>query len=73
LPVSSSRSCPPGPYAKLRRWHHLSFLKASDTLRLLERVERDALEPERVGRLVRVELTSVARRLALRARAAFRG
>lgn len=45
---------PVWPYSKLRRWHHLSFLKAPDTMRLLERVLRGALEPERVGRLVRV-------------------
>jgi len=45
---------PAWPYAKLRRWHHLSFLKAPDTMRLLERVQRGALEPERVARLVRV-------------------
>ncbi|HUS62969.1 MAG TPA: Hsp70 family protein [Kofleriaceae bacterium] len=41
------------PYSKLRRWHHLSFLKAPETMRLLERVARGALEPERYGRLVR--------------------
>ncbi|HEU5056852.1 MAG TPA: Hsp70 family protein [Kofleriaceae bacterium] len=45
---------PAWPYGKLRRWHHLSFLKAPDTMRLLERVLRGAVEPERVGRLVRV-------------------
>ncbi|HWM87676.1 MAG TPA: Hsp70 family protein [Kofleriaceae bacterium] len=41
-------------YAKLRRWHHLSFLKAPDTMRLLERLAHGALEPERIDRLVRV-------------------
>ncbi len=45
---------PAWPYARLRRWHHLSFLKAPETMRLLERVQRGALEPERVARLVRV-------------------
>lgn len=45
---------PAWPYAKLRRWHHLSFLKAPETMRLLERVLRGALEPDRVARLVRV-------------------
>lgn len=43
---------PAWPYTRLRRWHHLSFLKAPDTLHLLERVLRGALEPERVQRLV---------------------
>jgi hypothetical chaperone protein len=41
------------PYSKLRRWHHLSFLKAPETMRLLERVARGALEPARYDRLVR--------------------
>jgi hypothetical chaperone protein len=40
------------PYSKLRRWHHLSFLKAPETMRLLERVARGALDPARYGRLV---------------------
>ena len=41
-------------FARLRRWHHLSFLKDADTLRLLARVEQGALAPERIERLVRV-------------------
>ena len=41
-------------FARLRRWHHLSFLKDADTLRLLERLEQGALAPERIDRLVRV-------------------
>ena len=41
-------------FARLRRWHHLSFLKDADTLRLLDRLEQGALAPERVARLVRV-------------------
>lgn len=41
------------PYSNLRRWHHLSFLKAPETVRLLERVARGALDPERYDRLVR--------------------
>jgi len=41
-------------YGHLRRWHYLSFLKAEATLRLLDRVARGALDPVRVGRLVRV-------------------
>jgi hypothetical chaperone protein len=45
---------PAWPYTRLRRWHHLSFLKAPETLRLLERVQRGALEPDAIERLVRV-------------------
>lgn len=41
-------------YGHLRRWHYLSFLKEEQTLRLLDRVARGALDPERVQRLVRV-------------------
>jgi len=41
-------------YSRLRRWHHLSFLKAPETLRLLERIEHGARAPERIERLVRV-------------------
>jgi hypothetical chaperone protein len=41
-------------YGHLRRWHYLSFLKGEATLRLLDRVVRGALEPVRIGRLVRM-------------------
>jgi hypothetical chaperone protein len=41
-------------FARLRRWHHLSFLKDADTLRLLDRLEQGALAPDRIDRLVRV-------------------
>ena len=41
-------------YGHLRRWHYLSFLKDEATQRLLARVARGALAPERVGRLVQV-------------------
>jgi hypothetical chaperone protein len=41
-------------YSHLRRWHLLSFLKEESTQRLLERALRGALEPDKIGRLVRV-------------------
>ncbi|NVB82808.1 MAG: Hsp70 family protein [Kofleriaceae bacterium] len=41
-------------YGHLRRWHLLSFLKEDSTQRLLERVARGAVEPERVNRLVSI-------------------
>ena len=41
-------------YGHLRRWHLLSFLKAEATQRLLDRVQRGALDPVRIERLVRV-------------------
>jgi len=45
---------PSGLYSKLRRWHHLSFLKSPETLRLLARIEQGALAPQLIDRLVRV-------------------
>lgn len=41
-------------YGHLRRWHYLSFLKEESTLRLLDRVQRGALEREKIERLVRL-------------------
>ncbi len=38
-------------YNKLRRWHHLSFLKSSETVLLLERIRRGALAREAIERL----------------------
>lgn len=39
-------------YAKLRRWHHLSFLKSRETMRLLRELEAQAEEPEKLAALV---------------------
>lgn len=39
-------------YAKLERWHHLSFLKARDTMNLLRSVKAQALEPEKIEALI---------------------
>lgn len=41
-------------YGHLRRWHLLSFLKEPQTQRLVERVARGALAPERIARLVQI-------------------
>lgn len=41
-------------YNALRRWHHLSFLKSPDTMRLLDRIAVGALDPAAIGRLVHV-------------------
>jgi hypothetical chaperone protein len=45
---------PSGLYSKLRRWHHLSFLKTSETLRLLGRIEQGAQAPQLIDRLMRL-------------------
>lgn len=39
-------------YAKLERWHHLSFLKSKDTMELLRVVQAQALEPEKIAALL---------------------
>jgi hypothetical chaperone protein len=39
-------------YSKLERWHHLSFLKTKDTLDMLNSVEKQALEPEKISALL---------------------
>jgi hypothetical chaperone protein len=43
---------PPWIYAKLRRWHHLSFLKSRDTLRFLHDIRAQSLAPERFDALL---------------------
>jgi hypothetical chaperone protein len=45
---------PSALFGKLRRWHHLSFLKEPATLRLLERIERGTTAPARIQRLLRL-------------------
>lgn len=42
---------PPWLYSRLRRWHHLSFLKAPDTLALLERIETGTSNPQPIRAL----------------------
>jgi hypothetical chaperone protein len=39
-------------YSKLERWHHLSFLKAPETLQMLSSVKTMALEPDRIAGLI---------------------
>jgi hypothetical chaperone protein len=39
---------PSWPYERLERWHYLSFLKAPQTLEMLERIRRTASTPERL-------------------------
>ena len=41
-------------YAKLRRWHHLSFLKSKRTTELLKEITDQTLEPEKIAALVHV-------------------
>ena len=39
-------------YAKLERWHHLSLLKARDTMNMLASVKVQALEPHKIEALI---------------------
>jgi hypothetical chaperone protein len=39
-------------YAKLERWHHLSFLKAKDTMNMLASVQAQALESKKIEALI---------------------
>jgi hypothetical chaperone protein len=39
-------------YAKLERWHHLSLLKAKDTMDMLASVRGQAFEPKKIGALI---------------------
>jgi hypothetical chaperone protein len=39
-------------YGKLERWHHLSFLRATDVMDLLTRIKTDAVEPQKIAALI---------------------
>jgi hypothetical chaperone protein len=41
-------------YAKLRRWHHLSFLKTKETLGLLDDLRKQSRAPEAIAALMHV-------------------
>lgn len=43
---------PTWPYARLERWHHLSFLKSREVMALLDNVAADAYEPDRIRSLI---------------------
>jgi hypothetical chaperone protein len=45
---------PSWPYERLERWHHLSFLKSSQTLAMLERIKKTASTPERLDAFLRL-------------------
>lgn len=43
---------PGWPYAKLERWHHLSFLRTRDVRNMLHTIHRQALEPQKIESLM---------------------
>ena len=50
-------------YAKLERWHHLSFLKAKDTMDMLRSVRSQALEPRKIRALIHLVQEDLGYRL----------
>ena len=45
---------PPWIFDKLRRWHHLSFLKSRETMHFLHELRATAIEPEKIDALLHV-------------------
>ena len=41
-------------YAKLERWHHLSFLKSKETMDILRSIRLQSLEPEKIDALIQL-------------------
>jgi hypothetical chaperone protein len=39
-------------YAKVEKWHHLSFLRTKETMNMLRTVEAQAMEPEKIAALL---------------------
>jgi hypothetical chaperone protein len=50
-------------YSKLERWHHLSFLKAKDTMNMLASVKAQALEPQKIDALIHLVSEDLGYRL----------
>jgi hypothetical chaperone protein len=50
-------------YSKLERWHHLSFLKAKDTMNMLSSVRAQALEPGKIEALIHLVSEDLGYRL----------
>lgn len=48
LPIPSSL------YLKLESWHHLSFLRSKETVRMIQSLRAQALEPEKIGGLLEI-------------------
>ena len=45
---------PSWPYARLERWHHVSFLKTRDTLNMLKNIAAQAEEPRQIEALLEI-------------------
>ncbi len=45
---------PSSVYLKLEKWHHLSFLKTQETLRMLRSLEVQAVEPSKIEALIQL-------------------
>ena len=51
-PFGAMTPVPHWLFLRLRRWHHLSFLKEPSTLELLDHIQHGSSEPARIARLV---------------------
>ncbi len=50
-------------YAKLERWHHLSFLRANDVMNMLRSVMAQSCEPEKIEALIHLIEEDLGHRL----------
>ena len=52
--VDKTLPVPASLYRKLESWHHLSFLRSRENLRILESVHAQAHEPEKIARFLEI-------------------
>ena len=52
--VDKTLPVPASLYRKLESWHHLSFLRSRENLRILESVRAQAHEPEKIARFLEI-------------------
>jgi hypothetical chaperone protein len=52
--VDKTLPVPASLYRKLESWHHLSFLRSRENLRILESVQAQAYEPEKIARFLEI-------------------
>ena len=52
--IDKTLPVPASLYRKLESWHHLSFLRSRENLRILESVHAQAQEPEKIARFLEI-------------------
>jgi hypothetical chaperone protein len=53
-PYGTVLPAPTWPYTKLERWHHLSFLRARETMYRLRELERQSLAPDKIAAFIHI-------------------